>query len=374
MRTSQGYTIEHNAKYGLAGLRRHTENYFRIGANRESAVRIALDAMGGDSGSEIMIQGALAAVAENKSLEVILVGDESSLRDKLQKCTGSSNETARRLHIVHASECIEMDESPVDGVRKKKDASVMVAFDLVKSGSADAVVSAGNSGATLAAGIRKLGRLEGVSRPGIASFFPTLKRPVMLMDIGANVDCRPKHLYQFALMASSCSHLLLGTENPRVGLLSIGEETGKGNALVKGTYSLLQRSSLNFIGNVEGRDVYKGDVDVIVCDGFVGNIALKISEGLAEAAMQMLRKEIMKTWRAKIGYLLIRKAFAGFKKQVDYAEYGGAPLLGIAGTGIICHGSSDATAIHNAIGVASEMVMNKVNESILTALDSAADT
>ncbi|WP_051308973.1 phosphate acyltransferase PlsX [Desulfogranum japonicum] len=330
--------------------------------------------MGGDSGSEILIHGALASVAENQSLEVILVGDEQILQDTLQKCADSSSKVTDRLRIVHAPECIGMDESPVDGVRKKKDASVMVAFDLVKNGGADAVVSAGNSGATLAAGIRKLGRLPGVSRPGIASFFPTLKRPVMLMDIGANVDCRPKHLCQFAIMASSCSRLLLGTDNPRVGLLSIGEETGKGNALVKGTYSLLQRSPVNFIGNVEGRDVYKGDVDVIVCDGFVGNISLKISEGLADAAMQMLRKEIMKTWRAKIGYLLIRKAFAGFKKQVDYAEYGGAPLLGIAGTGIICHGSSDATAIRNAIGVASDMVSNKVNESIVSALDSAADT
>ncbi|PIE57875.1 MAG: phosphate--acyl-ACP acyltransferase [Desulfobulbus propionicus] len=337
-------------------------------------MRIALDAMGGDSGSEILIHGALAAVSENQSLDVILVGEEQSLRTQLQAIAGSSFGGSQRVSIVHAPDCIGMDESPVDGVRKKKDASVMVAFDLVKHGKADAVVSAGNSGATLAAGIRKLGRLAGVSRPGIASFFPTLKRPVMLMDIGANVDCRPQHLYQFALMASSCSRLLLGIEKPRVGLLSIGEETGKGNALVKGTYALLQRSPLRFIGNVEGRDVYRGDVDVIVCDGFVGNIALKISEGLADAAMQMLKKEIMKTWRAKMGYLLIRKAFAGFKRQVDYAEYGGAPLLGIDGTGIICHGSSDATAIRNAIGVASDMVENKVNASILVALNSTADT
>jgi glycerol-3-phosphate acyltransferase PlsX len=261
-----------------------------------------------------------------------------------------------------------MDESPVDAVRKKKNSTVMVGFDLIKSGNADAVVSAGNSGATLAAGVRKLGRLSGVSRPGIASFFPTLQRPVMLMDIGANVDCRPQHLYQFAVMASSCSSLLLNIRDPRIGLLSIGEETGKGNALVKETYDLLKHGPMNFVGNVEGRDVYKGDVDVIVCDGFVGNISLKISEGLAEAAMQMLKKEIMKTWRAKIGYLLIRKAFADFRKQVDYAEYGGAPLLGINGTGIICHGTSNATAIRNAIKVASDMVCNKVNNVIVQAL------
>ena len=220
----------------------------------------------------------------------------------------------------------------------------------------------------MAAAIRKLGRLPGVSRPGIASFFPTVKKPVMLMDIGANVDCRPQHLYQFAVMASSCSGLLLKYERPRVGLLSIGEETGKGNALVKETYELLKQSPLNFIGNVEGRDVYKGDVDVVVCDGFVGNIALKISEGLADAAMQLLKREIMKTRRAKIGYLLIREAFAGFKKQVDYAEYGGAPLLGIDGTGIICHGASNALAIGNAIEVAANMVRNRINEAIVQAL------
>lgn len=261
-----------------------------------------------------------------------------------------------------------MDDTPVEAVRKKKEATIMVGFDLVKRGEADAVVSAGNSGATMAAAIRKLGRLPGISRPGIASFFPTVKNPVMLMDIGANVDCRPQHLYQFAVMASSCSRLLLNYERPRVGLLSIGEETGKGNALVKETYDLLKRSPLNFIGNVEGRDVYKGDVDVVVCDGFVGNISLKISEGLAEAAMQMLKREIMKTWRAKIGYLLMREAIAGFKKQVDYAEYGGAPLLGIDGTGIICHGASNAVAIRNAIEVAANMVRHRINEAIMLAL------
>lgn len=331
-------------------------------------MKIALDAMGGDRGAEMLIQGAVAAVEEYRDIDVVLVGPKDLLQNKLAKVSPQTGRFADRLSIQHASEVIGMDESPVDGVRKKKDASVMVGFELVKSGLADAVVSAGNSGATLAAGIRKLGRLEGVSRPGIASFFPTLKSPVMLMDIGANVDCRAQHLYQFAVMASSCTSLLLHIDRPRVGLLSIGEETGKGNALVKETYDLLHDSSLNFIGNVEGRDVYKGEVDVIVCDGFVGNISLKISEGLAEAAMQMLKKEIMRTWRAKIGYLLIRKALAGFKKQVDYAEYGGAPLLGINGTGIICHGSSNATAIRNAVKVASDMVCTKVNDGIIQAL------
>ncbi len=317
----------------------------------------------------MLIRGAIAAVEEQSDIEVVLVGPEPLLRDTLTAVGGRGGAWSDRLTIEHAPEVVGMDESPVDAVRKKKLSSVMVAFDLVKNGRADAVVSAGNSGATLAAGVRKLGRLRGVSRPGIASFFPTLKKPVMLMDIGANVDCRPQHLCQFAVMASSCSSLLLTIDRPRVGLLSIGEESGKGNALVKETYDLLRESSLNFVGNVEGRDVYKGDVDVIVCDGFVGNISLKISEGLADAAMQMLKKEIMKTWRAKLGYLLIRKAISGFKKQVDYAEYGGAPLLGINGTGIICHGTSNATAIRNAIEVASDMVRNKVNKVIVEGLD-----
>lgn len=331
-------------------------------------MRIALDAMGGDRGSEMAIQGALAAVRERNDLHVILVGPQALLEQQLADNSSGFHEVISRITVHHASEVITMDDSPVEAVRKKKEATIMVGFDLVKNGEADAVVSAGNSGATMAAAIRKLGRLPGVSRPGIASFFPTMKKPVMLMDIGANVDCRPQHLYQFAVMASSCSRLLLNYDRPRVGLLSIGEETGKGNALVKETHELLKQSPLNFIGNVEGRDVYKGDVDVVVCDGFVGNIALKISEGLAEAAMQLLKREIMKTWRAKIGYLLIREAFAGFKKQVDYAEYGGAPLLGIDGTGIICHGASNALAIRNAIEVAANMVQNQINEAIVQAL------
>jgi phosphate acyltransferase len=331
--------------------------------------------MGGDRGPEMAILGALAAVRERNELSVILIGPSTMLESQLIEKASDRRDLLQRISVHHASDVITMDESPVDAVRKKKEATVMVGFDLVKNGQANALVSAGNSGATMAAAVRKLGRLPGIARPGIASFFPTLKKPVMLMDIGANVDCRPQHLYQFAVMASSCSRLLLDFNRPRIGLLSIGEETGKGNALVKETHELLKRSPLNFIGNVEGRDVYKGDVDVIVCDGFVGNIALKISEGLAEAAMQMLKKEIMKTWRAKLGYLLIPKAFAGFKRQVDYAEYGGAPLLGINGTGIICHGASNAMAIRNAIEVAADMVRNGVNDAIVRSLgEHATDT
>jgi len=331
-------------------------------------VRIALDVMGGDRGSELAISGAISAIREHSDFEVILLGPRELLEKQVAD-SGVAGNLAARLHIEHAPEAISMNESPVEAVRRKKQSSIMVGFDLARNGRVDAVVSAGNSGATLASAVRKLGRLKGVSRPGIASLFPTLKRPVIIMDVGANVDCRPLHLFQFAIMASSCSRKLLDIKHPRIGLLSIGEEAGKGNALVKETHELLAASSLNFIGNVEGRDIYQGDVDVIVCDGFVGNISLKVSEGLAEAAMQMLRTEIMKTFRAKIGYMLIRRAFESFRKRVDYAEYGGAPLLGINGTGIISHGKSNATAIKNAIEVAANMYRSRLNESILISLE-----
>lgn len=324
--------------------------------------------MGGDLGPELPVRGALGALNARQDIEIVLLGPHDLLEQKIQEAIGSGTGIRKRLSIEHAPETIGMDDSPVEAVRKKKNATIMVGFDLVREKKADAIISAGNSGATMAAAIRKLGRLQGVSRPGIASLFPTLKEPVMIMDIGANVDCRPQHLLQFAIMASSCTSSLRGLERPRVGLLSIGEEASKGNALVKETYELLSASSLNFIGNVEGRDVYKGDVDVIICDGFVGNISLKISEGLADAAMQMLRAEIQQTWRAKIGYLLIKKAFARFRQRVDYAEYGGAPLLGIKGTGIICHGTSDAVAIQNAVFVAADMVGHRVNDGITHAL------
>lgn len=328
-------------------------------------MHIALDAMGGDHGSKELIAGALLAI-QGADVKVSLVGDENTLQTHLETLAPDP-QTANQINIVHASQVVEMDEHPVDAIRKKKDASVLVAFDLVRRGEADAAVSAGNSGATMAAGIRKLGRLQGIARPGIASIFPTRKKPVVLMDIGANVDCKALHLFQFAVMASafSCLH---GLEDPRVGLLTIGEETGKGNSLIKETYPLLENSNLNFIGNVEGRDVFQGDVDVIVCDGFVGNICLKVSEGLADAAMMMLRAEIMKSLPAKLGYLLARKAFKAFKKRVDYAEYGGAPLLGLDGVGIVCHGKSSSQAIKNAIIEAEKLATGNINKAILQGL------
>jgi len=328
-------------------------------------VHIALDAMGGDHGPEELIAGALLA-AQQADVHVSLVGDEVLLQSHLETAAPDSL-IASRIHIVHSSQVVEMKDNPVDAIRRKKDSSIMVAFGLVAAGDADAVVSAGNSGATLAAAVRKLGRIKGVSRPGIASFFPTQKQPVVIMDIGANVECRPQHLVQFAVMAAAFSRLH-GTGRPRVGLLTIGEESGKGNSLVKETFDLLNATSLNFIGNVEGRDVYKGDVDVIVCDGFVGNICLKISEGLVDSATQMLRDEIVRSWRYKLGYLLAKPAFRAFKRRVDYSEYGGAPLLGVDGTGIVCHGKSNAVTIKNAILEAAKMVKKNVNQEILNGI------
>jgi len=332
-------------------------------------MRIAVDTMGGDLGSELPVLGAIGALNKRDSLEIVLLGPSDRIEQQIDGLVGNRPEIRKRLQVAHAPQTIGMDELPVEAVRRKKDATVMVGFELVRRKKVDAVISAGNSGATMAAAIRKLGRLKGVSRPGIASFFPTLKKQVMLMDIGANVDCRSQHLLQFAVMAASCSRLLRGIAHPTVGLLSIGKEPGKGNALVKTAHELLADSSLNFVGNVEGHDVYKGNVDVIICDGFVGNVALKTSEGLADAAMQMLKDEISLTWRAKLGYLLIKNAFARFRQRIDYSEYGGAPLLGINGTGIICHGTSDALAIQNAVFVAADMVEYKVNDAIIRALN-----
>jgi len=329
-------------------------------------VHIALDVMGGDRGPAAMVSGAVQAVHE-LDLEVTLLGDAQ----QINKALGDLRVQDSRLHIVHTSQIISMDESPIEAVRKKRDASIVVAFGLLKEARVDAVVSAGNSGATMAAAVRMVGRLKKIARPGIASVFPTLKNPVVMMDVGANVDCRPQHLFQFGVMAAAFSRVLFGSQRPTVGLLSIGEEGGKGNTLVKQTHELFLKSSLNYIGNVEGRDIFQGNTDVIICDGFVGNVCLKVSEGLAEAVMAMLRLELSKSVAAKVGYFLARHAFTSFKKRVDYSEYGGAPLLGMNGTGIVCHGRSDAKAIKNAIKVAAEMVRNRVNDHIVQLLNDA---
>lgn len=330
-------------------------------------MHIALDVMGSDRGADELVSGALLALQESP-IKITLVGDEEAISSALGK-----QQQNPAITILPTTQIVTMDDSPIDAIRKKKDSSMVRAFELIKKEKVDAVVSAGNSGAVMASAIKFLGRLKNISRPAIASVFPTLKGPLVMADVGANVDCRPKHLYQFGVMASAFSRIMFGIPEPRVGLLSIGEEGGKGNALVKKTHELLSASNLNFIGNVEGRDTFHGDVDVIVCDGFVGNVCLKLSEGLAESVLTMLRDEIAKTFKAKMGYFLAKKAFGNFRKRVDYAEYGGAPLLGLNGTGIICHGRSNAKAIKNAILVADELSSNRVNDHILAnlALDEA---
>lgn len=322
-------------------------------------MRVAVDAMGGDNAPVVEVSGAIAAVREF-GVPVILVGDSEKLQRELAKhnCKGLD------ITIQHASEVVGMHDSAADAIRKKRDSSIRVAFDLVKSGVADAVVSAGNSGATMAAGMFVLKRLAGIERPAIAQLFPTLKGDTLVLDVGGNVDCKPVHLVQFAIMGEVYAHLVMGIDRPRIGLLSNGEEESKGNDLTRETSSLLRKISIDYAGYVEGRDIFNGAVDVVVCDGFVGNVVLKLSEGLVETVGRMLKDELKRGFLSKVGYLLARRAFSNFKKKVDYAEYGGAPLLGINGVGMICHGGSNTKAIKNAIRFAHDYAQKGVNQNV----------
>ncbi|NIA08695.1 MAG: phosphate acyltransferase PlsX [Nitrospiraceae bacterium] len=325
---------------------------------------IAVDAMGGDHGPDVLVKGAVAA-SRDQGIEIILVGIEDVLRDQLQR-------DDLPITIYPASQVVKMKESPADSLRHKKDSSIRVAFELVCQGKAEGVVSAGNSGATLATALVTLGRIGDV-RPAIAALMPTLKNPVVMIDVGANVDCRPHHLLQFGIMASVFSRELLGNTAPRVGLLSIGEENSKGNQQVKKAYDLLAGSDLNFVGNVEGREIFKGNVDVVVCDGFVGNICLKLSEGLAESIVTMLESELKEKLAASMNYASTRSVFQKFRKKMDYAEYGGAPLLGIKGIAIICHGLSSPKAVKNAIEVAHELAKVELADKLANFLSKRRD-
>jgi len=313
-------------------------------------MRIALDAMGGDYSPSTTVEGAIEALNEFKDLSVILVGNEAQIRDELEKrdCSELS------ISVQHASQVVEMDEAPLAALRRKKDSSIRVAIDLVKSNGADAMVSAGNSGIVMATALYVLGKLPGVERPAIAAVMPSLKDHFVLLDAGANVDCKPLHLYQFAIMGEAYARFIFDIEKPRVGLLGIGEEDAKGNELTKEAFKLIKNSHARFIGNIEGQHIFSGDADVVVCDGFVGNIALKVSEGLAEAMAKMLKREIVEKASAseKGDSLFFKDAFKSFRKRVDYSEYGGAPLLGISKPCIISHGRSTSKAIKNAIRVA----------------------
>ncbi len=324
---------------------------------------VAVDAMGGDHAPEVEVEGAVAA-ARQWGIPVVLVGDSGRIAEELKKYPVDGLDVSVR----HASEVVGMHDSASDAMRKKKDSSIRVAFDLVRNGEAHAVVSAGNSGATMAAGMFVLGRIKGIDRPAIATIMPNLKDNTLVLDVGGNVDCKPQHLAQFALMGEVYARNVLGKAAPRVGLLSNGEEESKGNELTREAHRVLKGSGVSYAGYVEGRDVFNGKVDVVVCDGFVGNVVLKISEGLADAIGTMLRREIGGRFLARIGYLLARPAFKAFKKKLDYAEYGGAPLLGIKGTGVICHGGSSEKAIKNAIYQAREYVAKEVNERLVDQL------
>lgn len=330
---------------------------------------VAVDAMGGDNAPAIEVKGAVAA-ARRWGVSIILVGD----REKVEFCLAQESTAGLDIRIQHAGEVIGMKDSASDAVRKKKDSSIRVAFDQVSSGEAHAVVSAGNSGATLAVGMFRLKRIRGIDRPAIATIMPNMVDQTVVLDVGGTVDCKPAHLEQFALMGEIYARSVLGKARPRVGILSNGEEESKGNELARQAHQLLKGSDLNYLGFIEGRDLFNGKVDVVVCDGFVGNIVLKVSEGLAEAISSMLKREIGSRFLAKIGYLLAKPAFAAFKKRIDYAEYGGAPLLGIQGTGMICHGGSDSRAIMNAIGLARESVAQRVNDRLVEHLHLGADS
>jgi glycerol-3-phosphate acyltransferase PlsX len=307
-------------------------------------MQIALDAMGGEHAPHATVEGAVMA-ARSHGARVILVGDEERIYSELEK----HDTSGLSLSVYHAPYVVGMHESPSLAIRQNRDSSIKVALGLVKEGEADAVVSAGNSGAAMAFAMFILKKLEGVERPAIATVHPTPTGVSILVDAGGNVDCKPVHLIQFAIMGSVYAKLLLGKETPRVGLLSNGAEEGKGNELTRESHAILKRTGLNYAGYVEGRDIYNGNADVVVCDGFVGNVALKISEGLADAIGTILRDEIEKSLRAKLGYLLIKGAFANLEKRVDYSEYGGAPLLGINGICLISHGNSSAKAVMNAV-------------------------
>lgn len=322
-------------------------------------MRVAVDAMGGDNAPVVEVEGAVAACREF-GLAVTLVGDRSRLENELSKYAVNGLD----IDIFHASEVVGMHDSASDAVRKKRDSSVRRAFELVRDGKACAAVSAGNSGATMASGMFVLKRIEGIERPAIAQLFPTLKGQTLVLDIGGNVDCKPLHLVQFAIMGEVYARYAMGVDSPKVGLLSNGEEDSKGNELTRETNAILRKTSINYCGYIEGRDIFAGAVDVVVCDGFVGNIVLKLSEGLADAAGRMLKREIVKSWISKIGYLFVRGAFGRFKKIVDYTEYGGAPLLGINGVGMICHGGSNVKAVKNAIRFAYEYAKNGVSEHV----------
>jgi len=314
-------------------------------------MKIVLDAMGGDHAPPVAVEGGVWAAREY-GIEVILVGREEDVQRELARYDTSG----LSLPIVHASQVIEMEEHPAAAVKAKQDSSMVVGMGLIKRGEADAFVSAGNSGGVMAAALFSLGRIRGIKRPALSTVYPTTPGLCFMLDVGANTDCKPEYLFQFAYMGVAYAERVLGIANPRVGIVSNGEEEGKGSILVQEAYQLLKKSGLNFIGNVEGKDIPAGMADVVVTDGFTGNVIGKLSEGLAASLLSVIKEEIKKSPIATVGALLSRPAFDKVKKRLDYAEFGGAPLLGVDGVVIVAHGRSNAKAIKNAVRVAKQAV------------------
>ncbi|HEY3131329.1 MAG TPA: phosphate acyltransferase PlsX [Acidobacteriota bacterium] len=328
---------------------------------------IVVDAMGSDNAPYSEIEGVVKAVKEFP-VAVTLVGREEFIRRVLRQ----HDVRGLPIKVVHAAEAITMTEAVATAVRKKKESSIHVACRMVRDGLAQGFVSAGNTGAVMAVSKMVMGTLEAVDRPGLAAVLPTKNGASVLIDVGANVDCKPHQMVQFAIMGHIYCKNILHKQKPTIGLMSIGEEESKGNELTKEVYKILTASKLNFVGNVEGRDVYDGKIDVIVCDGFTGNVALKISEGLIEAVLKLLKEELSRNWTSKVGALLTQQSFRSLKRKLDYSEYGGAPLLGVRGITIICHGRSNSNAIKNAVRVANEYCEMNTNDRIRQEISSLA--
>jgi glycerol-3-phosphate acyltransferase PlsX len=322
-------------------------------------MRIVLDAMGGDHAPEVAVEGGVMAAREY-GIEVVLVGPQEVIEAELAK----HDTVGLSLPVVHASQVIEMTDEPSMAARNKKDSSMVVGMKLVKNGEADAFTTAGNSGGALAAALFQLGRVKGIKRPALSTVFPTRKGLCFISDVGANTDCKPIYLLQFGIMGSAYAERVLGIPNPRVGIVSTGEEEGKGSILVKETFKLLKESDLNFIGNVEGKDIPAGLADVVVTDGFSGNVVIKLSEGVASLLLRVMEEEIQRRPTAVLGALLAKSALREVKSRLDYSEYGGAPLLGVDGVVIIGHGRSNAKAIKNMVRVGKEAVEKGMLEAI----------
>jgi phosphate acyltransferase len=326
---------------------------------RSGSCRIALDAMGGDHAPDEIVKGAILAAAEYP-VHILLVGKQEVLTEKLKAFDGRS----ARIEIVDAREVVEMEDAALSPIRKKRNSSIRVCANLVKEGRAEAMVSAGHTGAAMTSAYMVLGMIEGVDRPALAAIMPNVNRHTVLLDVGANVDSKPAYLREFAVMGHFYAQMVFGIAEPRVGLLSIGEEEGKGNELTKETFRVLKETGLNFIGNAEGRDVFNGNCDVVVCDGFIGNVVLKASESLGEMVKKNLRQELTKNPLRMTGAFMIKGALNGLMQRMDYSEYGGAPLLGVNGGCIVCHGRSNAKAIKNAIRVARDFTENEISAKI----------